>query len=60
MSSYDFADIMIFRFRFRPEMIPKMDRNDPQCGPKMIPPENERWHGAAWSYYYCLFTYFID
>ena len=36
----------------RPEMIPKLDRkwsrisNDPRCGPQMIPPEKEEWHGV--------------
>ena len=38
----------------RPEMILKLDLkwsqtvNDPRCGPQMIPPERDEWHGV-WS-----------
>ena len=37
----------------RAEMILKLDRkwsrttDDPRCGPQMIPPENEEWHGVC-------------
>ena len=50
----------------RSEMIPKLDRkwsrtaNDPRCGPQMIPPENEEWHGVWFpGFFYLLFYFYI-
>ena len=33
------------------QMIPNR-KYDPRCGPQMIPPENEEWHGVITIIYY--------
>ena len=44
-------------------MIPKLDRkwsrteNDPRCGPQMIPPENEEWHGVWFPGFFLFIIY---
>ena len=49
----------------RSEMIPKLDRkwsrtaNDPRCGPQMIPPEKDKWHGVWFRGFFLKFCYFF-
>ena len=49
----------------RPEMIPKLDRkwsrtaSDPRCGPQMVPPEREEWHGVSLSGFILFFNFLM-
>ena len=48
----------------RTEIIPKLDQvilncNDPRCGPQMIPPEKDKWHGVWFRGSFFLIFLFI-